>query len=102
MKDPLQSLAKQQKHMGKAPLLSTVELSLKTAISAITICERFRPGLSQLDCWRNRQGTPLQDRDHSGNDPRLVPGFLRRRSGMFPERFRSASVSVGSREIHLM
>ena len=45
-------------------------------------------GLSQLDCRHDRQRTPLQDEDHSGNDPRLVPGFLRQCSGMFPEWFR--------------
>ena len=29
--------------------------------------------------------------DHSENDLRLVPGFQRQRSGMFPERFRRMS-----------
>ena len=65
------------------------------------VCERSRPGLSQLGCWHDRRRTPLQDGDHSGNDPRLVPGFLRQRSGRFLERFRRMSVSVGSREIRL-
>ena len=63
------------------------------------VCERSRPGLSQLGCWHDRQRTPLQDGDHSGKDPRLVPVFLRYRSRMFPERFRKMSVPVGSREI---
>ena len=55
------------------------------------LCERSRPGMSQLDCWNNKQRTPLQDGDHSGNDPRLVPGFYvivpecsRNRSGECP------------------
>ena len=34
-----------------------------------------------------------------GTTPPLVPEFLRRCSGMFPERFLRVSVSVGSREI---
>ena len=68
----------------------------------VSYCKRSRPGLSQLDCEHDRQRIPLQDGDRSGNDPRLVPGFLRRRSGMFPERFRRMSVSMGSREIHLI
>ena len=39
--------------------------------------------------------------DHSGNDPQLIPSFLCPCSEMFPERFRSVSVSVGSKEIRL-
>ena len=65
-------------------------------------CKRSRLGLSQLGCWRDRHRTPFQDGDHSGNDPRLVLGFLRRHSGLFPERFQRMSVSVGSREIRLI
>ena len=64
-------------------------------------CEKSHPGLNQLDCWHDRQRTPLQDGDHSGNGPRLVPGFLSQCTGMFPERFRRMSVPVGSREICL-
>ena len=55
------------------------------------ICERSRLSLSQLGYWHHRQRTPLQDEDHSGNDPRLVPGFLRRGSGMVPEWSRNGS-----------
>ena len=47
-------------------------------------CERSLPGLRQLNCWHDRQRAPLQDGDDSGNDHRLVPGFLRQRFGMFP------------------
>ena len=72
-----------------------------TMVMAIQHCERSRPGLRKLGCWHDRQRTPLQDGDHSGNDARLVPGFLRQRSGMFPERFRRMSVPVSSREIRL-
>ena len=50
-------------------------------------------------CWHDKQKTPLQDVDHSGNDPRLAPGFLSRRSGMFPERLQRMFVHVGSKEI---
>ena len=45
-------------------------------------CERPPLGLSQLNCWADSQRTPLQDGDHSGNDPRLVPDFLLQCSGM--------------------
>ena len=63
--------------------------------------ERSHPGLSELGCWHDSQRTPLQDGDHSGNDPCSVPGFLRQRSGMFLERFRRMLASVGSRGIRL-
>ena len=62
-------------------------------------CERSRLDLSQLGSRYDRQRTPLQDGDDSGNDPRLVLGFLRQCSGMFPKQFRWISVPVGSREI---
>ena len=65
-------------------------------------CERRLLGLSQLDCWTNRQKTPLQNGDHSGNDPQLVPDFLCHCFGMFLERFRRVPVFVGSREIRLI
>ena len=58
-------------------------------------------GLSQLSCGTDRLRVPLQVEDHSGNDPQLVPGSLYPCFWMFPERFRSASVSVGSREARL-
>ena len=62
------------------------------------VCERSRPSLSQLVCWHDRQRIPLQNVAHSGNDPCLVPGFLRQHSVIFPERFRRMPVPVGSRE----
>ena len=64
--------------------------------------EEPRLGVSQLNDGINRRRVPLQDEDHLGNDLHLVPGFPRLCSGMFPERFRSASVTVGSREICLI
>ena len=42
---------------------------------------------------------PLQDEDHSGNDPRLVPCLLISCSGLFPERFRNLTGLVDSEEI---
>ena len=65
-------------------------------------CENTLLDLGQLNCGTDRQRSPLQVGDHSGNDPQLLPGFLCRCSGMFPERFRSVSVSVGSRKICLI
>ena len=44
----------------------------------------------------------LQDEDHSGSRPHSFPGFPRLCSGMFPERFRNAYVSVDSREFRLI
>ena len=41
----------------------------------------------------------LQDEDHSGNGPHLLPGFLYLGSGISPERFRSEPELVGSEEI---
>ena len=64
-------------------------------------CGRFAADLSQLNCWFDEYRSPLWDQDHSGNDRHLVPGSLVHCSGMFPERFRRVSVSVGSREIRL-
>ena len=49
--------------------------------------QRSLRGLIQLSYWRNRQRTPFQDGDHSWNDPRVFPGSLRQRSGMFLELF---------------
>ena len=64
--------------------------------------EEPRIGLSHLNDGTDRRRVPLQDKDHPGNNPHLVPDFPRLCSGMFPERFWSASVSVGSREIRLV
>ena len=59
-------------------------------------------GLRQLNDEIDKRRVPLQDEDHPGNDPHLVPGFPRLCSGTFPERFRSVSVSVGSKEIRII
>ena len=59
-------------------------------------------GLNQLNDGTDRLRIPLQDPKHSGNDPHLVPGFLRLRSRMFSERFRCLLVPVGSPEICLV
>ena len=58
--------------------------------------------MSQLNDGIDRRRVSVQDEDHPGNDPHLVPDFPRLCSGMFPERFRSASVSVGSEETRLI
>ena len=58
--------------------------------------------MSQLNDRIDRRRVPLQDEDHLGNEPHLVPGFPRLCSGMFPERFGSASVSVDSEETRLI
>ena len=63
------------------------------------MCERSLPGLNQLSYWCDGQRTPLRVRDHSGNEPQWVLGFLSRSSGMFPERLRSKSELAGSEEI---
>ena len=65
-------------------------------------CEELLLCVSQLNDKVDRRRVPIQDEDHPGNNPHLVPGFPRLCSGMFPERFRSASVSVGSEETRLM
>ena len=65
-------------------------------------CEEPRLGLNHLNSGNQRQRVPLQNEDYPGNNPHLVPGFPRLCSGMFPERFRSASVSVGSEETRLI
>ena len=65
-------------------------------------CEEPGLCLSQLNDGIDRRRVPLQDEDHPGNDPDLVSGFPRLCSRMFPERFRSASVSVGSEETRLI
>ena len=64
--------------------------------------EKPRLGLSQLKDGSDRLRVALQDEDHPANDPHLVPAFPRLCSGMFPKRFRSVSVSVGSTEVRLI
>ena len=44
----------------------------------------------------------LQDEGPSRSRPHSFPGYPRLCFGMFPERFRSASVSVGSEETRLI
>ena len=61
-------------------------------------CDDPRLDLSQLNDETDRRRVPLQDEDHPENDPHMVPGFPRLCSGTFPQRFRSVSVSAGSRE----
>ena len=61
-----------------------------------------RLSLNQLNDGADTRGVSLQDEDRFGNDPHLVPGFLRLCSGNFPEQFRRVSVSVGLREIRLL
>ena len=65
------------------------------------ICEEPRLGPNLLIDGSDRRRIPLHDEDHPGNNPHLVLGFPRLCSGMFTEGFRSASVSVGSKEIRL-
>ena len=65
-------------------------------------CEEPLLCVSQLNDKIDRRRVPLQDEDHPGNDPHLVPGFLRLCSRKFPEEFRSASISVGSEETRLI
>ena len=62
------------------------------------MCEKYLPGLTHLNYWWDRQRTQLEDGDHSGNDTHLVPDFLHQYSGMFPERFRKVTLSVGSKK----
>ena len=64
-------------------------------------CEEPPLGLNHFIDGTDRRRVPLQDEDHPGNHPHLVPGFPTLRSGTFPERFQSTSVPVGSREIRL-
>ena len=65
-------------------------------------CHEPRLCLSQWNDGIGKRRIPLQDEDHSGIRPHSLPSFPRLCSGMFPERFRNASVSVGSREIRLI
>ena len=65
-------------------------------------CQEPRLCLSQLNDGIDRRRVPLQDEDHSGSRLHSLTGFPRMCSGMFPERFRNASLSVGSREICLI
>ena len=71
-------------------------------ISKFRKCGRPYLGLSQLNCGISRLWTPRQDGYWSGNDLQLVPGFPRRCSGMYPERFHRVSVSVVLRKLRLI
>ena len=83
-------------------LLSPCEGDRESLRELLSPCEEPRLGLNQLNVGTDRRRVQLQDEDRSGNDSHLVPAFPRLCSGMFPERFRSVSVSVGSREIRLI
>ena len=71
-------------------------------LELLSPCEKPRLGLNQFNCRMDRLRIPLQDGNNSGNDHQLFPGFLRVCSGIFPERFLSMSVPVGSREFRLV
>ena len=66
--------------------------------TTLSSCEEPRLGLNQLNDVTDRRRVPLQDEDHPGNDPHLVPAFSRLCFGTLPERFRSVSVPVGSKK----
>ena len=85
------------KHYNLSNLSSQRCSERNEEVTLLSLCEEHRLGLSQLNDGIDRRRVPPQNEDHPGNDPQLVPGFPRLCSGMFPERFRSASVSVGSR-----
>ena len=68
----------------------------------LPLYEEPRLGLKQLNDVIDRQKVPLQDGNLPVNDPHVVPGFPRLCAGTFPERFRSLSAHVGSREICLV
>ena len=65
-------------------------------------CEELRLVLNHINNGTDSRRVPLQDEDHPGNDPHVVPDFPPLCSGIIPERSRSASVSAGSRENHLI
>ena len=68
-------------------------------VSCRTSCEQPRLGLNQLSDGIGRLKIPLRDEDQYVDEPLLVFAFLCVCSGIFPERFRSVSIPVGSREI---
>ena len=77
-----------------------IELERLASISRTRSCHDSLLGLSFVYSGRGR--CLLQDEDHSGSRHHSFPGFPRLCSGMFPERFRNASLSVGSREIRVI
>ena len=78
-------------------MLPSPRFSIKICNVALMLLSRQSFGPKFCVVWRGR--CLLQDEDHSGSRPHSFPGFPRLCSGMFPERFRNAYVSVGSREI---
>ena len=77
----------------------------KNAKDKIFACKKGKDppvGLNELSHWTVKMRIPLQVEDIPRNDPHLVPSFLRMCCGMFPEKFRSVSVPVGSRVFHLV
>ena len=83
-------------------LLSPSEGDRETLLDLLSPCEEPRICHSHMNDGIDRRSVPLQDEDHLGNDPHLVPGFQRLCSGVFPERFPSASLSVASEETPLI
>ena len=82
--------------ISKHPLeLSCIEVVINKIQS---ICEKLHLGLNELNDGTDRQKVPLQNEDHPGNEPSLFSCFPLFCSGMFLERFRGASISVGSRD----
>ena len=76
---------------------------MQVGLSVVLCCFGNQPLLrcsleiGATDRWRYL----LQDEDHSGIDPRLVPGSLSWNSGMLSERFRIVPGLVDSKEIRL-
>ena len=66
----------------------------------MTLCRKSLLGWILVRTGSERH--PLQDEDHSGNDPHLFPGFFYLNSGMSPERVRSEPGLVCSEEIRLV
>ena len=66
-------------------------------------CGRSPPVQSELNCWSGRQRTPLWDRDHSGNDRRLVPfsqSLSRDVPGTVPENARTCGFKRNSSSLY--
>ena len=54
----------------------------------MTVSEMPLLYLSQLSWWTDRKRNPLEDEDHSENDPQLVSGYKRKFPGTVPEKVR--------------
>ena len=64
-------------------------------------CESRKSRLGLIPEKTDSERHPLQDEDHSGNDPHLFHGFLHLNCGMSLERVRNEPELLGSEEIHL-